>query len=246
MTKFADDRVERANSRRPQNARRVYGRILERIIRGSLAPGERLVERALAESLDVSRTPVREAILRLQQEGFLVPAPTAQKVHLIVAPLLAEAALQLSQLVGALEGLAVRTAAAAPPKERSTLVAELTKDLNEFRKHLETGKPSFHRLFQIDERFHARFTDNYADDHLYGMLAVVRPHMARYTWAYGASQEVPWRMYRDEHAPIIDGIRSGNPDAAEASVRANWNGVGVRFHSAASRVAYSRTYSRPR
>ena len=224
---------QRAHGRRSQYALRVYDRILDRIVRGSLAQGERVVERSLANLLDVSRTPVREAVLRLQQEGFLVPAGDAEKVQLVVAPLQAEAALQLSQLVGALEGLAVRAAASAPPKERSTLVAELTRDLNDFRKQLESGKSSFLRLFQIDERFHARFTDPYAHDHLYAMLGVARPHVARYTWAYGTSQEVPWKLYRDEHAPIVAAIGSGDPDAAEQSVRANWNNVGKRFYSAA-------------
>ena len=227
--------VRRAPSRRSLYALRVYDRILDRIIRGSLEPGERVVERSLAKSLEVSRTPIREAVLRLQQEGFLVPAGDAEKVQLVVAPLRGEAALQLSQLVGALEGLAVRNAASAPPKERSTLGAELTRDLSDFRKSLESGKSSFLRLFQIDERFHARFTDDYADDRLYAMLTVVRPHLARYTWAYGTSQEVPWRLYRDEHAPIIAAIRKGEPDVAEESVRANWNGMGRRFYSAASR-----------
>ncbi|HUQ19261.1 MAG TPA: GntR family transcriptional regulator [Gemmatimonadaceae bacterium] len=222
----------RGHNRRPLYASRVYDRILTQIVRGTLGPGERVVERALAKSLDVSRTPVREAVLRLQQEGFLIPSGDAEKIQLIVAPLRRESALRLSHLVGVLEGLAARSAASAPPKERSAMVAELTKDLAEFRKQLQSGKSSFLRLYQIDVRFHGRFSDDYADDHLYKMLAVVRPHLGRYTWAYGTSQEVPWQLYRDEHAPIIHAIREGDPDSAEKSVRANWNNVGQRFYAA--------------
>ena len=222
----------RGHNRRPQYASRVYDRILTQIVRGTLGPGERVVERALAKSLDVSRTPVREAVLRLQQEGFLISSSDAEKVQLIVAPLRRESALRLSHLVGVLEGLAARSAASAPPKERASMVAELTKDLSEFRKQLQSGKPSFLRLYQIDVRFHARFTDDYADDYLYKMLAVMRPHFARYTWAYGASQEVPWKLYRDEHSPIIDAIRDGDAESAEKSVRANWDNVGQRFYAA--------------
>jgi DNA-binding GntR family transcriptional regulator len=191
-----------------------------------------VVERALAQSLNVSRTPVREAVLRLQQEGFLIPSGDAEKVQLIVAPLEREAVLPLSQLAGVLEGLAARSAASAPLKERSTIVAELTKDLKEFHKQLQSVKSSFLRLYEIDVRFHARFTDDYADDHLYKMLAVVRPHLARYTWAYGTSQEVPWKLYRGEHVPIIDAIREGDAELAEKSVRANWVNTGQRFYAA--------------
>jgi DNA-binding GntR family transcriptional regulator len=198
-----------------------------------------VVERTLAQSLNVSRTPIREAVLRLQQEGFLIPSGGAAKVQLIVAPLEREAVLPLSQLAGVLEGLAARSAASAPPNERSVMVVELTRDLKEFHKQVQSAKSSFLRLYEIDVRFHARFTDDYASDHLYKMLAVVRPHVARYTWAYGASQEVPWKLYHDEHAPIIDAIREGDPELIEKNVRANWNNVGQRFYSTRPR-AHSR------
>src|SRR6185503_11287169 len=65
----------------------VYVRLRDLIVQGSLAPGSRIVETEIASRLGVSRTPVREALQRLQQEGFVMGAPGAQQSRLTVAPL---------------------------------------------------------------------------------------------------------------------------------------------------------------
>jgi DNA-binding GntR family transcriptional regulator len=220
------------HNRRPSSALRVYERILASVIQGKLKPGSRVVERVLAQSLAVSRTPVREAVLRLQQEGFLIAKPTREKIQLVVAPLSAEAAVDMTQILGALEGLAVRAAASTAAEERVELAVILDHDLKEFRKHLMSRKRTFLQLFRIDTQFHERFSNRYAGHQLRAMLDAIRPHVARYTWAYGAIQIVPWRLYRNEHAPIVAAIRRGDPSAAEKSVRANWANAGLRFHSA--------------
>lgn len=222
-------------NRRAVSASRAYERILTGLIEGKLKPGSRVVERVLAQSLGVSRTPVREAVLRLQQEGFLIPKPTKEKIQLVVAPLSAHSAVEMTQILGALEGLAIRSAASASAEERSELAELLERDLNDFREHLESRKRSFLQLFRIDTQFHERFSDGYAGQQLRAMLAAIRPHVARYTWAYGAIQEVPWALYRKEHAPIVAAIRGGDPSAAEQCVRANWANAGLRFHSAVGR-----------
>src|SRR5678815_4380612 len=105
---------------RPQQ---VYERLRELIIDGRLAPGARIVETDVAARLGVSRTPVRGALQRLQQEGFVVDSPTLQQTRPTVAPLTSEDARDLFLLVGALEGLAAFRMAAAPAPERSAVAA---------------------------------------------------------------------------------------------------------------------------
>ena len=53
----------------------VFETLRQKILKGELKPGERLIEVALAQRLGVSRTPVREAIHKLEQEGLVVMAP---------------------------------------------------------------------------------------------------------------------------------------------------------------------------
>jgi DNA-binding GntR family transcriptional regulator len=85
----------------------VFARIREAIVSGMLAPGEQLRDQELAAWLGVSRTPVREALLRLQQSGLVIAAPNRSTV---VSPLDLRAARDARAVVAAMHGLAVRAA----------------------------------------------------------------------------------------------------------------------------------------
>src|SRR5437868_14542401 len=85
----------------------VYERLRDLIIRGRLAPGVRVVESDIAARLGVSRTPVREAIQRLHQEGMLRATAVARRTELIVPPLTATDLTDLYRLIGGLESTAV-------------------------------------------------------------------------------------------------------------------------------------------
>lgn len=89
-------------------AEKVYRRIRETIMEGSLLPGTRLVEEATAQGLGVSRTPVREAIFRLESEGLV---SRDERGGAIVAELTSEEIEDIYAVRSALEGLAARMAA---------------------------------------------------------------------------------------------------------------------------------------
>src|SRR5215216_4594950 len=110
-----------ATPRKRARPQQVYERLRELIIDGRLAPGTRIVETEVAERLGVSRTPVRGALQRLQQEGYVVDSPTLQQTRPTVAPLTSDDARELFMLVGALEGLAAFRLASGPPTERSAV-----------------------------------------------------------------------------------------------------------------------------
>src|SRR5437763_11507891 len=110
----------------------VYMRLRDLIVQGSLAPGSRIVETEIASRLGVSRTPVREALQRLQQEGFVNGAPGAQQSRLTVAPLTRDDVHELLDVVGALEGLGARRSASTDAAERKALAKELRALNQEF------------------------------------------------------------------------------------------------------------------
>jgi DNA-binding GntR family transcriptional regulator len=89
----------------------AYRRLRELIVTGRLAPGSRIIETAVAARLGVSRTPVRAALQRLQQEGYVVVASPGQQSRMAVAPLTQEDAIELFGMVSAVEGLAANGAA---------------------------------------------------------------------------------------------------------------------------------------
>lgn len=67
----AIQRIDRSHSRL---AAEVYDRLVEALVQGTVNPGDRLIQDRLAEELDVSRTPVRDALLRLKEEGVIEPS----------------------------------------------------------------------------------------------------------------------------------------------------------------------------
>src|SRR5213075_2563207 len=112
----------------------VYARLRDLIVQGLLSPGSRIIETEIASRLGVSRTPVREALQRLQQEGFVTGSPGSQQSRLTVAPLTGTDVHELLSIVGALEGLGAYEAASLDESRRRVLVADLREINNQFHR----------------------------------------------------------------------------------------------------------------
>src|SRR3954468_14133050 len=165
---------------RPQQ---VYERLRELIIDGRLAPGTRIVETEVAERLGVSRTPVRGALQRLQQEGYVVDSPTLQQTRPTVAPLTSDDARELFLLVGALEGLAAFRIACASVTERTAVAAELTDINDAFAVAAAASRPDHSRIFDLDNRFHLGYMQA-AGPRVLALHATVKPQAQRYERLY--------------------------------------------------------------
>ncbi|HEX5416791.1 MAG TPA: GntR family transcriptional regulator, partial [Chloroflexota bacterium] len=96
----------------------VFDCLRTSIVSGDLAPGQRIVEADLAKQLEVSKSPVREAILQLKQDGLVIDAPKGRGV--VVAPLKANDVREIYAVREALELLAARTLAAAATDRLAT------------------------------------------------------------------------------------------------------------------------------
>ena len=207
----------------------VYQRLRELIVQGLLAPGSRVVETEVASRLGVSRTPVREALQRLQQEGFVVGAPGAQQARLTVAPLTKADVHELLNIVGELEGLAARWAAGQESTERRQLAKDL-KALN--AEFYRTGRatPIDHgRLYEADERLHRRIVEACAGPRLVALHDSVKPQAERYIRMYISMLTSDIRASVAEHEAIIDAIESGAADDAQLAVQTNWRHAADRI-----------------
>src|SRR5699024_2481156 len=78
------------------------------ILEGEYKTGDRLIEREIAERLQISRTPIREALLRLESQGFVVTVP---RKGVVVADISTEDVIEVFTILSSLEGLAVKLAA---------------------------------------------------------------------------------------------------------------------------------------
>lgn len=185
----------------------VYNWVKEQIKRGNLPPSSRVRESDLATALDVSRTPVREAINRLLSEGQL----TIGARGLSVSELDRQQILELYALREFLEGASARFAAQhADPIEIENLrdlIAESQRIVDEPYKQALLNK-SFH--LAISSAAHNR----YVEDALLRMsdsLALIS----------GTTYEMPGRLEDviDQHLAIVEAISARDPDRAEAAMR---------------------------
>lgn len=215
---------------------RTYERLLDGIIRGRLAPGQRVVESDIAIQLGVSRTPIREALAQLTREGFLVAATLGRRTELAVAPLDAARVSELWGIVGALEGQAAKLAAALPLEERARLAAEL-RSLNTALMQTARARPRDpDGLLQGQARFHDRYVRPYAGAALLALYDAVRPHVQRYEWAFGLHYEAELRESTDEHERIIQAIGSGDLREAREAVEDHWTKAAIRTAQVIERI----------
>ncbi|MCC7055225.1 MAG: GntR family transcriptional regulator [Gemmatimonadaceae bacterium] len=214
----------------------VYQTLRARIVRGQLAPGSRIVETDVAARLQVSRPPVRGALQRLQQEGYIVDSPSLLQSRPMVAPLTREDAMELFSIVAEIEGLAARCAAQldAGPRERlATALAALNDRLG---KASRAKVPRHDLLYDLDERFHRAYVTAAAGPRLRALHDVVKPQAERYERLYVSLLSRGLAPSVAEHAAIIRAIRAGDADAAQRAVQANWRNAADRLGRVISSV----------
>lgn len=221
--------ARRNGPRRSARPEFVYRKLRELIVRGQLAPGTRIVETDVASRLSVSRTPVRGALQRLQQEGYIMDTPLLQQSRPMVAPLTREDANELFSIVAELEGLAARFAAALPHARRDTLVAELTSINEQFKRAADAKQQNHNRLWELDERFHRCYVEAGAGPRLIALHNAVKPQAERYERLYVSLLSRDLTPSVMEHSAIIRAIKSGKPDTAQAAVQTNWRNAARRL-----------------
>ncbi len=190
-----------------QNGRDAYELILEAIDIGVYQPGDRLVESELAERFGVSRTPVREALQRLETQSLL----RREGRSLIVASLDHNQLAELYVVRAELEGLAARLAARhATPEEVRVLRRMVEED------RTLVGEPA--ALARTNRRFHRQIHLASHNRYLVQQLDLVHRTMALMATT---SLAVEGRSQGaiGEHDAIVRAIEAGDGDAAYAALK---------------------------
>jgi DNA-binding GntR family transcriptional regulator len=190
----------------------IAASIKDAIIRGRFQPGEKIAEGELAESMGISRTPLREAFRKLQNEGFITIIP---RKGAVVATLDPREASELYEIKSYLEGLAARMAV---PRMKEKEVERLEKLEAELRQ--ATGANDVEGFYRTHTRFHEVFIRNCGNDRLIQMIANLNDHFKRYG-IVSLTQPGRYDRTHQQHQGIIEAFRQGNPDLAEARVREN-------------------------
>jgi DNA-binding GntR family transcriptional regulator len=187
--------------------RDAYDLVLDAIDHGVFRPGDRLVESELAERFGVSRTPIREALQRLEAQSVL----TRDGRSLVVSSLDHDQLGELYVVRAELEGLAARLAAQHAAPEEVRVLWELVRrdrELADDPERLARANRVFHR--QIHLASHNRY--------LIQQLDMVHRTMALVATTSLAAEGRGERAL-DEHAEIVRAIEVRDGAAAEAAIR---------------------------
>ncbi len=200
----------------------AFQRIRDLIVNAKLAPGTWIVEGDLCGHLNMSRTPVRGSLFLLQREGYVIESRNGSKSRMIVAPMTKEDANELYPIIGRLEGLAGRRAAALPQDERKTLAGKL-KLVNDKLAQIARDR-GYHGpdIFDLDHEFHHILLASGSGPRLATLHRAIEPQTERYWRLYASSIISELHVSVAEHEKIIAALLAGDPDRLERALCTNW------------------------
>jgi len=185
----------------------VRDRVIDSIVRGTLPAGAAINLSALAAELDVSPTPLREALIELERDGFV---ECSQGRGFSVCPWTAEEIQDLYALIPELEVLANP----ARLKRLEAINAEL----------VAAADPP--RALKLDELWHSTLLDGCRNKTLIELLRSLKQRAQRYEFAF--LKESGRKVSSAQHAGIIRALRKKDLNRATDLLRENWN-IGPRF-----------------
>lgn len=188
----------------------VFNTLRQAIITGEFAPGERLMEIALANRLGVSRTPVREAIRKLELEGLVVMIP---RKGAEVAKITEKDLRDVLEVRSSLEELAAELATERLDEE---FKVNITKALQAFEAAIEEGDDS--KIADTDMDFHDVIFDGTHNKRLIQIINNLREQMYRYRLEYVKDQEYHSVLLR-EHKELVKAMFAGDSKEARAIMK---------------------------
>ena len=187
----------------------VFNTLREAILKGELKPGERLMELQLAAKLGVSRTPIREAIRMLEQEGLAVTVP---RKGAEVAKMTEKDMEDVLQIREALDELAAERACEKISEDE---LEELRHTMHEFEEYTKSG--NLKMIAEADVRFHDIIYRATGNVRLMNLMSNLREQMYRYRVEY-LKDEKNYPILIKEHSDIVDGLSEKSRDRVTAAM----------------------------
>lgn len=194
----------------------VFDVLMEAIISGQLPPGERLMEVQLAEEMGVSRTPVREAIRRLELEGFVVMIP---RKGAYVAGLSVKDIVNIFEIRTSLEQLAVSLAAERMTEDELETLERMIVEMTDTSKDADAETWT-----ELDKRFHHLLYEYSRNERLVQMMENIAEQINRYRVITLSNLEVRQHTV-EEHTRIVEAIAERNINEAQKASTDHLNNI---------------------
>lgn len=184
--------------------------VRERILEERLEPGARVNESHLAEELEISRSPIREALGQLEREGFLVNRPGA---GYSVRELTEEEAEELYVILADLESLAVRLA--GPPSDAKW------RELEQLNERVLEAAGNTSEIIEANFRWHRALVGDCPNATLVQMLEKLRTQVYRYEYAYFGPADAADRS-ASFHRDILAATRPFDEATIRRAIETHW------------------------
>jgi DNA-binding GntR family transcriptional regulator len=199
-----------------------YLRLREAIVRGRLAPNQRLVEAEMSSEFGMPRAAVRTALVRLEHEGLVERKPhRGARVRLVPE---AEA-VEILEARAALEGLAARQAALHLSPAGARELREILE-----RQGAALAKQDLLGASDVNAELHAKIVELSGHATAQRLVRALNSQMVRFQFR---TILIPGRPTQsiEEHTAIIDALTAGQPEAAERAMRWHLNQVAKALHA---------------
>lgn len=183
------------------------------IVQGKLEPSQKLRDKELAELLGVSRTPIREALLRLEDEGFVQTKPNSST---IVCPIDLHNTLNLYSIVWSLESLAMRQSFELMTCEPIDLMNAANERLLQALKSNNAAS-----AVEADEEFHSVYIQLSQNNELCQILNGIKQKLKRLELYYFEKVKDALHSYK-EHLEIIKALQQKDLLTALNAIELNW------------------------
>ena len=203
------DIADTAANNRGNYAEEVVARLREDIVTGRLRPNERLVDSNIARKMNMSRTPVREALKQLEMQGYLSRLPNG---GLIVTDHSPSQIRNLYEIREALEIMALKLTCQRATQEQIDQAAELHERMLEVIRNRDVEQ-----FIELNSTFHNVLFSACGNEQLWALLQTFRDQFfdRRLVRVFNVSD---WRSMPKQHQRLLDAVRQRKPRLVEKAV----------------------------
>lgn len=189
---------------RPRLADQVYDQLLEAIMNNEIGLDDRLVQEKLAAELQISRTPVREALLRLEQDGVLEVSPRG---GFVLYRMSEGEVKELYQARAAIEGQAARILASQNDPQKNTLLRQT------IIREEDISSNTVRAYFDANRKIHRRFVELIDNRYLLDMFDNIWNRGVSYQ-LFAAIEKVDLSKSLGDHEALVEAIETGDKSHA--------------------------------